>query len=361
MKYLGVPLLAKRLGVSDCKCLIDNVENRITCWKNRHLSYAGRIQLIASVLSAMQQYWASVFMLPDTVIKELDQLFKRFLWNAGNSAKGKARVAWHLVCRPKEQGGLGIKPIKKWNEVLIINQLKKLIEKKDSLWVKLEMENLFQLGMINGFHKAIFDARMSDKECLADIIHEGKWMWPPEWNVTFPQVRSIKIPMLNDRLDGVKWLDKNNQVCKFSTKNVWLTLRDDWPKVDWKHIVWFSQCNPKQAVILLMAIPGKLLTQDRMIWVENGDLKCSLCKSWPDSHDHLFFNCPYASNIWHMISSKGNMLSGMQSLNNEVRLGNLLEGVCSSADDAWGWSLIMLFSEDVAARLALSQISTQEM
>ncbi|GJV63740.1 RNA-directed DNA polymerase, eukaryota, reverse transcriptase zinc-binding domain protein [Tanacetum coccineum] len=54
MKYLGVPLLAKRLGVSDCKCLIDNVENRITCWKNKHLSYAGRIQLIASVLSAMQ-------------------------------------------------------------------------------------------------------------------------------------------------------------------------------------------------------------------------------------------------------------------------------------------------------------------
>ncbi|GKB08349.1 hypothetical protein Tco_0836633 [Tanacetum coccineum] len=42
--------------------------------------------------------------------------------------------------------------------------------------------------------------------------------------------------------------------------------------------------------------------------------------SWPDSHDHLFFNCPYASNIWHMISSKGNMLSGMQSLSNVVRL-----------------------------------------
>ncbi|GJR35851.1 RNA-directed DNA polymerase, eukaryota, reverse transcriptase zinc-binding domain protein [Tanacetum coccineum] len=31
MKYLGVPLLAKRLGVKDCKILIENVENRINC------------------------------------------------------------------------------------------------------------------------------------------------------------------------------------------------------------------------------------------------------------------------------------------------------------------------------------------
>nr|GEZ09522.1 RNA-directed DNA polymerase, eukaryota, reverse transcriptase zinc-binding domain protein [Tanacetum cinerariifolium] len=104
MKYLGVPLLAKRLGVKDCKSLIENVENKINCWKNKNLSYAGRIQLIASVLSTMQQYWASVYNLPLTVIKELNKLLKRFLWNSRNSAKGKARVAWNLVCRPKDQG-----------------------------------------------------------------------------------------------------------------------------------------------------------------------------------------------------------------------------------------------------------------
>ncbi|GJU25434.1 RNA-directed DNA polymerase, eukaryota, reverse transcriptase zinc-binding domain protein [Tanacetum coccineum] len=66
MKYLGVSLLAKRLGVKDCKILIENVENRINCWKNKTLSYARRIQLIASVLSTMQQYWASVYSLPIT-------------------------------------------------------------------------------------------------------------------------------------------------------------------------------------------------------------------------------------------------------------------------------------------------------
>nr|GEV53722.1 hypothetical protein [Tanacetum cinerariifolium] len=89
MKYLGVPLVAKRLGVVNCKCLIEN-------------------------------YWASVYMLPIYVFNDLDKVLKRFLWNVRDSAKGKARVAWSLVCRPKDQGGLGLKPLKRWNEVMEI-------------------------------------------------------------------------------------------------------------------------------------------------------------------------------------------------------------------------------------------------
>nr|GEX67630.1 hypothetical protein [Tanacetum cinerariifolium] len=82
-----------------------------------------KIQLIASVLSTMQQYSALVYSLPLTVIKELNKLFKRFLWNFGNFAKGKARVAWNIVCRPKDQGRLGFKPLRKWNEVLLVSRL----------------------------------------------------------------------------------------------------------------------------------------------------------------------------------------------------------------------------------------------
>jgi hypothetical protein len=60
---------------------------------------------MAYVLSSMQVYWASIYMLPKTMIKDLEKLFKRFLWNSGDSTKGKARVAWNFVYRPKEQGG----------------------------------------------------------------------------------------------------------------------------------------------------------------------------------------------------------------------------------------------------------------
>nr|GEX40952.1 hypothetical protein [Tanacetum cinerariifolium] len=178
-----------------------------------------------------------------------------------------------------------------------------------------------KLGPLTGFilNKAIFDARMSEKDCLADIISEGKWAWPDEWEIKFPEVKTITVPTSNDSKDGVKWVDRDNQPCQFSTKKVWLTLRDEWPKVNWSHIVWYSQCNPKQAVILWMAIQGRLLTHDRMVWVHSGDLKCSLCNVCPDSHDHLFFECQYSRTVWDKISSKGEMLNGLQKLSSVIR------------------------------------------
>ncbi|GKB58442.1 RNA-directed DNA polymerase, eukaryota, reverse transcriptase zinc-binding domain protein [Tanacetum coccineum] len=54
VKYLGVPLVAKKIGVQDCKSLIDKVKAKIHDWKNKSLSYAGRAQLIASFLASIQ-------------------------------------------------------------------------------------------------------------------------------------------------------------------------------------------------------------------------------------------------------------------------------------------------------------------
>ncbi|GKC18082.1 RNA-directed DNA polymerase, eukaryota, reverse transcriptase zinc-binding domain protein [Tanacetum coccineum] len=79
IKYLGVPLVAKKIGVQDCKSLIDKVKAKIHDWKNKSLSYAGRAQLIASVLASIQVYWASVFKLPKFVNKDIERIFKTFL------------------------------------------------------------------------------------------------------------------------------------------------------------------------------------------------------------------------------------------------------------------------------------------
>ncbi|GJZ00259.1 hypothetical protein Tco_0517688 [Tanacetum coccineum] len=74
-----VPLVAKKIGVQDCKGLIDKVKAKIHDWKNKSLSYAGRAQLIAYVLASIQVYWASVFKLPKSVNKDVKRIFKAFL------------------------------------------------------------------------------------------------------------------------------------------------------------------------------------------------------------------------------------------------------------------------------------------
>ncbi|GKF40888.1 putative reverse transcriptase domain, reverse transcriptase zinc-binding domain protein, partial [Tanacetum coccineum] len=43
VKYLGVPLVSSRLVFKDCKELIECVESRINDWKNKALSFAGRL------------------------------------------------------------------------------------------------------------------------------------------------------------------------------------------------------------------------------------------------------------------------------------------------------------------------------
>lgn len=43
---------------------------------------------------------------------------------------------WKEVCRPKNQGGLGLKPLHLWNEALMVKYLWNIENSKDSLWVK---------------------------------------------------------------------------------------------------------------------------------------------------------------------------------------------------------------------------------
>nr|GEY90012.1 RNA-directed DNA polymerase, eukaryota, reverse transcriptase zinc-binding domain protein [Tanacetum cinerariifolium] len=103
VSYLGVPFF-KQIGFNDYKKLLEKIKERVLNWKNKMLAYARRLQLIASVLSAIYVYWASMFMLPKTVIKDIDKILKGFMWNQGDLKRGSAKVSWKVVCGFKSQG-----------------------------------------------------------------------------------------------------------------------------------------------------------------------------------------------------------------------------------------------------------------
>ena len=50
-----------------------------------------------------------MFVLPNTVIKDINKILKGFLWCKGGLVKRRAKVAWDNIYKPKDQGGLGIK------------------------------------------------------------------------------------------------------------------------------------------------------------------------------------------------------------------------------------------------------------
>ncbi|GKA92683.1 RNA-directed DNA polymerase, eukaryota, reverse transcriptase zinc-binding domain protein [Tanacetum coccineum] len=136
VRYLGVPMMSKKLRNEDCRVLIDNVKKRIFDWRNKYLSYAGKLQLISSVLSSLNVYWASMFVLPNHICSSIDKILKDFLWSSDEGRKGFSSIAWKDVCRPKSQGGLGLRTMKMMNESLMIKYLWNLVSRKESLWVK---------------------------------------------------------------------------------------------------------------------------------------------------------------------------------------------------------------------------------
>ncbi|GKE03670.1 putative reverse transcriptase domain, reverse transcriptase zinc-binding domain protein, partial [Tanacetum coccineum] len=135
VKYLGVPLISSRLLNKDCKILVEKAKNWIGDWKNKSLSFVGRLQLCKSVISSMHVYWASVLIIPKGIIHDIQQLIRGFLWCNGEFKRGKAKVAWDDICLPIRDGGLGIRNLKIFNIALMTTHIWNIVSNKESLWV----------------------------------------------------------------------------------------------------------------------------------------------------------------------------------------------------------------------------------
>ncbi|GKA74484.1 reverse transcriptase zinc-binding domain-containing protein [Tanacetum coccineum] len=152
----------------------------------------------------------------------------------------------------------------------------------------------------------IYDARMTDKCTVKEAINRGNWNWPSDWAGKFPILSNYGVPNLKESEgDVTKWKDNNGKLVTFSVKQAWKDRIAEGLKVNWKDMVWYTQCIPKHAFVLWMAVQGRLLTQDRMIkWNPNAVLKCPLCDECSDSHDHLFFKCKYSELVWKKMQTK---------------------------------------------------------
>jgi hypothetical protein len=75
----------------------------------------------------------SFFQLPKEVLKQLDYFWSRFFWQ-GDSEKNKYRLTkWSIICRPKDQGGLGIHDLEVKNKALLGKWLFKLLT-EEGVW-----------------------------------------------------------------------------------------------------------------------------------------------------------------------------------------------------------------------------------
>ncbi|GJY37828.1 hypothetical protein Tco_0424192 [Tanacetum coccineum] len=286
VKYLGVPLVSSRLIYKDCKELIEKVQHRVDDWKNKSLSIAGRLQLVSSVIGSLHVFWASVFMLPTRILLDIEQIMRGFLWCQGKMRSGKAKVAWEVVCLPKDEGGLGIRRLESFNKALMTTHIWKLLSRKESLWVqwihayKLRGRNFWDLpyrgNMTWGWRNILklrpvirqfiwhnlgdglgtslwydrwcnqsplaefvstrdmYSEGFSTSSCVCDLMCNGSLAWPNVWLSKYPTLCSIPTPNLQpDSCDTIEWRNEDGLVKVFSAHEVWSSIRPRGVKVDW--------------------------------------------------------------------------------------------------------------------------------
>jgi len=60
----------------------------------------------------------SLFTIPASTAHQLERIMRDFFWNSNNSGNGFHWDNWDEVCRPKHEGGLGIRPLRVMIEAL---------------------------------------------------------------------------------------------------------------------------------------------------------------------------------------------------------------------------------------------------
>ena len=119
MKYLGMPLGTSFKIASIWSPILEKIEKKLSGWKRLYLSKGGRLMLLKSTLSSLSTYFLSLFTIPKFVAARLESIQRNFLWGSFEGSFKYPLVAWEKVCLPVEMGGLGIRSVVSFNQVLL--------------------------------------------------------------------------------------------------------------------------------------------------------------------------------------------------------------------------------------------------
>ena len=129
IRYLGLPLVDRRLRTQDWQPVLEKVETRLASWRARLLLRGGRLVLLKAVRAAIPIYFMSIFRMPVGVRRQLERIMRGFFWRGPRleESRGMASVPWETVCRPVDQGGLGVRQLTHTNTALLSKWVSRLL------------------------------------------------------------------------------------------------------------------------------------------------------------------------------------------------------------------------------------------
>ncbi|GAU39678.1 hypothetical protein TSUD_320910 [Trifolium subterraneum] len=121
--YLGLPSIVGRSKKETFAYIKYRIWKRINSWRSRPLSKAGKEVMIKSVLQSMLTYVMNIYLLPDSLINDIERMINDFWWGGGdNNNKGIRWLAWDKMVCTKEEGGLRFQDFHAFNMAMVDKQ-----------------------------------------------------------------------------------------------------------------------------------------------------------------------------------------------------------------------------------------------
>ena len=360
-KYLGMPILQKRINKDTFTDVLEKVSTRLSGWKGRFLSMAGRLTLTKAVLSSIPVHIMGVISLPKTSLDKLDRVSRDFFWGSSTEQRKQHLVSWQRVCTPKVEGGLGIRTAREMNMALISKLGWRLLKERTSLW-SCVLRHKYKVGEVHdrtwtmtrsnasstwrsilsglrevvlpGVSWVIGDGReirfWSDKWLLQEALSEvarvdlpmgfaeikarDMWRNGRGWDLTriMPYVEdSMRLrlaPVVLDDVtgakDGLSW--GGDAARKFTVQSAYaLFTRNPAPRQQVGELfnrLWRTVVPERVKLFMWLAMNQVLMTNVERHQRHLCDSNiCPVCKSGQETILHILRECPAMAGIWQRI------------------------------------------------------------
>jgi hypothetical protein len=129
--YLGLPLGTTRPSVADLMPIVFGLDKKLS-GNSSLMSYTGTLTLLNSVINSLPMYAMCSLKVPITIFIHFEKSGRQFLWaDKEDKIHGKCLASWEMICRPKDQAGLGVLDLRIQNKPLLIRNLHKFYNQKD--------------------------------------------------------------------------------------------------------------------------------------------------------------------------------------------------------------------------------------
>ncbi|KAF8104580.1 hypothetical protein N665_0171s0082 [Sinapis alba] len=141
---------------------------------------------------------------------------------------------------------------------------------------------------------------------VATLYRNGSWRLPPARTDRQLQLHThLTTVNLTENPDYFEWEIEGKINNRFSIGEVYHYLRTRHDDLDWTNVVWTSYGIPRQNFHSWLVVLDRCPTRDRLLrWGLQVPAICLLCNNYPESRNHLYFECDFSFNLWSTISTR---------------------------------------------------------